>query len=211
MLSQEIFIFRVPIPLFLLNLFGYINLITDPNSSGYRKPTLSYYFFGWCVMKNVSCWFNSLPVFLTVLLFAILLSSCSTLNVVPPEVNLMRVDVREVTLSHVNLLADLRIFNPNDADLIIQGVDYTLKIEGIKLFSGKTRRGQTIAPQEYGQLTLRLSSAYWDIIQLLNTLPNKSDVEFYMQGSILVGKSSLFAHRYSFEKQGVIPFQKTAQ
>jgi hypothetical protein len=37
MLSQEIFIFRVPIPLFLLNLFGYINLITDPNSSGYRK------------------------------------------------------------------------------------------------------------------------------------------------------------------------------
>jgi len=162
-------------------------------------------------MKNLSCRFNSLAVLLTALLFNTLLSSCSTLSVIPPEINLMRVDVREVTLSHVNLLADLRIFNPNDADLVIQGVDYTLKIEGIKIFSGKTRLAQTIASQEYGHLTLRLSSAYWDIIQLLNTLPNKSDVEFYMQGAILVGKSRLLAHRYSFEKQGIIPFQKTAQ
>jgi LEA14-like dessication related protein len=162
-------------------------------------------------MKNVSCRFNRLAVLLTALLFITLLSSCSTIRVIPPEVNLMRVDVREVTLSHVNLLADLRIFNPNDADLVIQGVDYTLKIEGIRIFSGKTRLVQTIASQEYGHLTLRLSSAYWDIIQLLNTLPNKSDVEFYMQGAILVGKSRLFAHRYSFEKQGIIPFQKTAK
>ena len=121
----------------------------------------------------------------------------------------MRVDVREATLSHVNLLADLRVFNPNEIPLTIQGVDYTLKIEGIKIFSGQSRFGQTIAPQEYGHLTLRLSSAYWDIIQLLNTLPNKSDVDFFMQGSILVGESRLFAHRFSFEKQGIIPFQKT--
>ena len=122
----------------------------------------------------------------------------------------MRVDVREATLSHVNLIADLRVFNPNDIPVTIQGVDYILKIEGIKIFSGQNHIDQTIAPQEYGHLTLRLSSAYWDIIELLNTLPNKSDVDFFMQGSILVGKNRLFAHRFSFEKQGIIPFQKAA-
>ena len=143
------------------------------------------------------------------LLFVIPLSACSTINAVPPEVNLMRVDVQDVTLSHVNLLADVRVFNPNEKALTIQGVDYTLHLEGIKVFSGKSNLSQTIAGQEYGHLTLRLSSAYWDIIQLFNKLPNKSDVQFSMQGSIRVGGSRMFAQRFSFDKQGVIPLQKT--
>ena len=145
---------------------------------------------------------------LTVLLFLIPLSSCSTINAIPPEINLMRVDVQDATLSHVNLLAELRVFNPNGKAVTIQGVDYTLHLEGIKVFSGRNNLSQTIDPQEYGLLTLRLSSAYWDIIQLFNKLPNKTDVAFSMQGSIRVGGSSMFAQRFSFAKEGVIPLQK---
>ena len=158
-------------------------------------------------MINPSNWSNRfLPLF--GLLLAVTLSACSTLNAIPPEVNLMRVDVQDVTLSHVNLLADLRLFNPNDKSLTIQGVDYTLHLEGIKVFSGKSSLTQTIEPQEYGHLTLRLASAYWDIIELFNKLPNKSDVAFSMQGSIRVGGNRLFAQRFTFDKQGIIPLQK---
>jgi LEA14-like dessication related protein len=146
---------------------------------------------------------------LTVLIFVIPLSSCSTINVIPPEVNLMRVDVQDATLSHVNLLAELRVFNPNEKAVTIQGVDYTLHLEGTKVFSGWSNQSLIIEPQEYGLFTLRLSSAYWDIIQLLKKLPNKSDVAFSMQGSIRVGGSSMFAQRFSFDKEGVIPLQKT--
>ena len=148
---------------------------------------------------------------LTVILLVFVFTACSTIDAVPPEVNLMRVDVQDVTLSHVNLLADLRVFNPNEKALSIQGVDYTLHLEGIRFFSGKSNLSQTIAPQEYGHVTLRLSSAYWDIIQLFNKLPNKSDVAFSMQGSILIGENRLFAKRFTFDKKGIIPLQKTAQ
>lgn len=143
-----------------------------------------------------------------VLLSLILLSSCSSMNIIPPEVNLMRVDVQDVTLSHVNLLADIRVFNPNVDAVTIQGVDYILHLEGIKVFSGRSKQSQTIAPQEYTNLSLRLAGAYWDIIQLLNKLPNKTDVAFSMQGSIRVGGKGLFAQRYSFNREGVIPLQK---
>ena len=159
-------------------------------------------------MKHSAGRISSLPALL-VLLLVVPLSSCSALKALPPEVNLMRVDVREVTLSHVNLLADLRVFNPNEIGLTVQGVDYTLKIEGVEIFSGKSRMRQILAPQEYSHLTLRLSSAYWDIIQLLNKLPNTSDVAFVMQGSILIGGNRFLAQRFSFDKQGIIPFQKT--
>lgn len=146
---------------------------------------------------------------LTLFLLCVLpLSSCSTINAIPPEVNLMKVDVQDVTLSHVNLLAELRVFNPNETPVTIQGVDYTLHLEGIKVFSGRNNMTQAIAPQDYGFFTLRLSSAYWDLIQLLNTLPNKTDVAFSMQGSIRVGGSGMFAQRHSFNKEGVIPLQK---
>jgi len=161
-------------------------------------------------MINPSNWNNRfLPLF--GLLLVVTLSACSTLNAIPPEVNLMRVDVQDVTLSHVNLLADLRVFNPNDKSLTIQGVDYTLHLEGIKVFSGKSNLTQTIEPQEYGHLTLRLASAYWDIIQLFNKLPNKSDVAFSMQGSIRVGGNRLFAQRFTFDKKGIIPLQKPTE
>ncbi len=161
-------------------------------------------------MINPSNWSNRfLPLIGLVLI--VTLSACSTINAIPPEVNLMRVDVQDVTLSHVNLLADLRVFNPNDKSLTIQGVDYTLHLEGIKVFSGKSNLTQTIEPQEYGHLTLRLASAYWDIIQLFNKLPNKSDVAFSMQGSIRVGGNRLFAQRFTFDKKGIIPLQKPTE
>lgn len=143
-----------------------------------------------------------------VLLSPILLSSCSSMKIIPPEVNLMRIDVQDVTLSHVNLLADIRVFNPNVDAVTIQGVDYILHLEGIKVFSGRSNRSQTIAPQEYANLSLRLAGAYWDIIQLLNKFPDKTDVAFSMQGSIRVGGKGLFAQRYSFSREGVIPLQK---
>jgi LEA14-like dessication related protein len=169
-----------------------------------------YFFNRGVVMTYSPNWTNCL-LSLIVVLLAIFFTSCSTINTVPPEVNLMRVDVQDVTLSHVNLLADLRVFNPNDKALSIHGVDYTIHLEGIRIFSGKSNLSQTIAPREYGHLTLRLSSAYWDIVKILNKLPDRSDVAFSMQGSIRVGGSRLFAQRFTFDKQGVIPLQTTAQ
>lgn len=153
---------------------------------------------------------NRIPRRLTFLLLlaGVLFSACSTISPLPPEVNLMRLEVQEVTLSHINLLADLRVFNPNETALTVQGVDYTLEIEGIRVFSGNSRMNQSVEPQTYSNLNLRLSSAYWDIIRLLNSLPDKTDVSFSMQGDILVGPNRLYARRFSFARQGVIPFQK---
>ena len=162
----------------------------------------------WSYVITMSATIRSL-LLTTVLLFSIPLSSCSTINAIPPEVNLMRVEVQDVTLSHVNLLAEVRVFNPNENNVTIQGVDYTLNLEGIKVFSGRNKLSQTIKPQEYGFLSLRVSSAYWNIIQLLNRLPNKTDVAFSMQGSIRVGENNMFAKRFSFAKEGFIPLQKT--
>jgi LEA14-like dessication related protein len=148
---------------------------------------------------------------ITALLTVVLSSSCSTVKVLPPEVNLMSVDVRDVTLSHVNLLADIRVFNPNANSVAVKGVDYTLYLEGIKVFSGGNNQTIMIKPQEYGFITLRLSSAYWDIIELLNRLPDKTDVAFSMRGSVRVGSGHILSRRFSFEKEGIIPLQKTIQ
>ena len=121
-------------------------------------------------LSNRINWFQMLIAFL----LAIFFSACSTINTVPPEVNLMRVDVKDVTLSHVNLLADLRVFNPNEKVVTIQGVDYTLHLEGIKVFSGKSNQSQTIPPQEYGHLTLLQKALIFNFRLVRKTYSNFS-------------------------------------
>jgi len=188
----------------LVTLSSKLLRITKPSG---RECSPDYFCNRIFAMTNASKRPNWLLTFIAVLL-AIPISSCSSINAVPPEVNLMRLDVQNVTMSHVNLLADLRVFNPNEKALTMQGVDYTCTLKALRFLPKKSNLSQTIAPQEYGHLTLRLSSAYWDIIQLFNKLPNTSDVSFAMADSIRVGGSRLFAQRFSFAKQGLIPLQK---
>lgn len=135
-----------------------------------------------------------------------LLTSCAGIKASPPEVNLLGLQVQDVTLSHVNLLADLRVYNPNDRGMTVQGVDYVLHLNGIKIFSGRSSITADINAQEYGTIPLRLSSAYWNMLQLLNNMHANNDIDFSMAGKIKVGGFGLFGKSYPFKKEGKIPF-----
>ena len=142
------------------------------------------------------------------LFFLFLAGGCSTITIAQPEVNLMALEVQDVTLSHVNLLADIRVFNPNADQVTIQEVDYTLHLNNIKIFKGKTITPYSIPAQEYGRFKFRLSSAYWDIIELFNQLSNAQEATFLMEGTLKVGENRLFAQRFSFSKSGEIPLDQ---
>ncbi len=136
-----------------------------------------------------------------------LLSSCAGINATPPEVNLLGLQVQDVTLSHVNLLADLRVYNPNERDMTVRGVNYVLHLNGIEIFSGRSSIETDINAQEYGTVSLRLSSAYWDMLQLLNNMHSNKDINFSMAGKIKVGGFGIFGKSYKFNKEGLIPFE----
>lgn len=136
-------------------------------------------------------------------------ASCARIKPTRPEVNLMRLWVEEVTLSHVNLEADLRLFNPNDFGLDIQEVSYSLYLNGIPVSQGTSRQAVRLEPQDYGHVDLRLSSAYLDMIHFLNKMQTQTGINYSLRGTLKVRGTGWFSDTFSFDRQGVIPLEQT--
>ncbi|MCK9294135.1 MAG: LEA type 2 family protein [Desulfobulbaceae bacterium] len=139
------------------------------------------------------------------LLVVFLLSSCAAMQPVAPEINLMGLVVDEVTLSHVNMVASLRLFNPNDVTLQVEDVEYELELNGIKVSSGKSLRSLDVPANDFGSLDLRLSSAYWDLFRFASNIQQGEELDFRLTGKVRVGGLGLIGHTFNFDHEGKIP------
>ena len=117
-------------------------------------------------------------------------------------------EVEDVTLSHVNLKAEVRLFNSNDYSLEIQEVAYKLYFNGIPISQGKSRQAVQIAAHSYGHIDLKLSSAYLDIMHFLNKMQTQAGVNYSLVGTLKVKGTDWRSDTFSFERQGFIPLEQ---
>ena len=99
-----------------------------------------------------SFFYRKLSRALLFLLTSTLLAACAMVSPQRPEVNLAGLQIREATLSHLNMVADLTVFNPNNVALTVRGVDYTLQLEGINVADGRSLEPVEIGAGESGKV-----------------------------------------------------------
>lgn len=148
---------------------------------------------------------HSLAALLLLFCLCYSLSGCAIRPVEAPEVNLSDLQVTELTLTHANMLAGLRIFNPNAIALTVQDVEYTLELNGIRVSRGRSVKEVRVGAEEYGELSLRLSSAYWDLLRLFKNVQTGENVKFLLEGRIKVGGLGILGKTYDFKKEGEVP------
>jgi len=139
------------------------------------------------------------------LLAACLIASCAAMQPAAPEINLMGLVMDEVTLSHVNMVANLRLFNPNAVTLRVESVEYELQLNGVKVSDGKSLRSLDIAANDFGSMDLRLSSAYWDLFRVVNNIQQGEEFDFHLTGKVRVGGLGIIGHTFNFDHEGKIP------
>ncbi|RJX34346.1 MAG: hypothetical protein C4531_04300 [Desulfurivibrio sp.] len=139
------------------------------------------------------------------LLLAVLLASCAAMQPVAPEINLMGLVMDEVTLSHVNMVANLRLFNPNAVTLSVENVEYELQLNGVKVSTGQSLNSLDIAANDYGSIDLRLSSAYWDLFRFAGNIEQGEELDFRLTGKVRVGGLGIINHTFNFDHEGKIP------
>ncbi|MEW6520569.1 MAG: LEA type 2 family protein [Thermodesulfobacteriota bacterium] len=139
------------------------------------------------------------------LIVALLLASCAAMQPVAPEINLMGLVMDEVTLSHVNMVANLRLFNPNAVTLSVENVEYELQLNGVKISTGQSLNSLDIAANDYGSIDLRLSSAYWDLFRFAGNIEQGEELDFRLTGKVRVGGLGLIGHTFNFDHEGKIP------
>lgn len=130
------------------------------------------------------------------------LSACALKPVVAPEVSLQDLQITELSLTHANMLAGLKIFNPNSVAVNIQQVDYALSLNGIRVSSGQSAKEVSIGAEEYGNLSLRMSSAYWDLLRIFNQVQSGKTAKFLLDGKVKVGGFGILGKTFDFKKEG---------
>ena len=147
--------------------------------------------------------------FLAALLFtAAMLVSCASIRPEPPEVSLLSLAIEEVTLSHVNMTANLNFFNPNRFSVRIREVNYRLLLNGQQVSDGKSLQPLDIAASSHGEIPLRISGAYWNIFRLLNSLQQTTDLEFSLDGEVKVIGYGLIPATFTFSNKGSLPLNQ---
>ncbi len=147
---------------------------------------------------------SSLYRTLTILL-AITLAACAGIRPAPPEVQLSALEITDISLSHANFLATLRLYNPNGVALDIEGVKFTLFLNNIRIANGQTAKPLTLPAEESGLAAIRLSSSFLDLLQLTRELQNRSDITFRIAGEVKVGGYGLFGAAIPIEREGTLP------
>lgn len=117
------------------------------------------------------------------------LTGCSTLGLAgleKPEVRLMGVDVGSVGLDSAELLFDFNVDNPNQRNLVLDGIGYRLDVEGARLLDGRRGERTEIMASGDSRVTLPVTVRYSDLSRVLRNLRRedrpsyelKADFEF---------------------------------
>lgn len=122
-----------------------------------------------------------------------------------PGVELMALEVEDISLTHANMVAQVRLFNPNTFTLKVEGVRLALNLNGVRIATGNAVGPLYIETQKKGILPVRLSSPLWSYFNLANSLQGAQDVNFHLTGDVDVGGWGILRGRLPIDRKGVIP------
>jgi LEA14-like dessication related protein len=120
----------------------------------------------------------------------LLIAGCATLNQYPeqPRVSLVSIQPKDMTLLEQRYGLQLRILNPNETAIPVEGLNYSLEINGREFAYGVSRQAVSIPP--FGEALLDV-----DVVSsLLNVMQQVQEMSSEQQNSLkyrLSGKLSL--------------------
>ena len=78
--------------------------------------------------------------------------------------------------------ADLRIRNPNDFDLLVTGIDFTLNLNGNRLARGLGNTDITVPRLSDAVVSVQTSTSTFDVVRQLLSFSQKQDLSYNITG-----------------------------
>jgi LEA14-like dessication related protein len=134
---------------------------------------------------------------------AALLAGCAGLGAYrePPRVSLVSIEPLDMTLLEQRYALDLRIMNPNAAEIPINGLSYTIEINQREFAYGVSR--QTVTIPAYGEAVLEVEvvSNLLDVLRQLQSLQEDKPaaLDYRLFGKLSLANSSF---RLPFDYSG---------
>lgn len=147
---------------------------------------------------------NSTLRALTIMWGILLLVSCQSMTALPvkpesPEVLLVNITPLDTTMFEQRLQVDLRVRNPNNFDLEMTGLDFTLHLNDQRLARGLTNKASTIPRLGDSVLSVETTTSTLDVIRQLLNFREHQEIAYQVEGVLHLQSS-----RLPFENKGVL-------
>jgi LEA14-like dessication related protein len=126
-----------------------------------------------------------------------------------PAVSLRSLDVQQLTMSGASLLLQLEVDNPNSFSLLLNKLNYNLKLNGYDVGGGLVEKAVNIQQDDRGTVSLPISLDFAQAgMGLYSALLGKG-ISYDLSGSMQASSSNpiLEAFRIPLDKQGRVDLQ----
>ena len=123
-----------------------------------------------------------------------------------PSVSLKSVDVERLTLSGAKLMLELQVDNPNSFSLLLDKLDYNLKLNGYDVGGGLLNQAARVESDGRGVISLPLSLDFAQAGKGLYSALLGSGMSYDLSGSMQAGSANpiLKQFRIPLDKQGLV-------
>ncbi|HGJ64667.1 TPA: hypothetical protein ENS27_04675, partial [bacterium] len=149
-----------------------------------------------------------------VCVLALSINSCSIINglvkerVKEPKVDFLDAKISGLSLEAVDLLFDLKIYNPNNIGVKLAKFDYDLLLNGNPFVNGNQNKGIEIPSLGEENIQLPLTLKYSDIYRTFQNLREEGLSNYQMKFGLSFDVPVLGAIRIPVSKSGELPMIK---
>jgi len=151
---------------------------------------------------------RTLAAFALATIVATMAAGCATTGTIeePPRVSLVNIVPEDFQLFEQRYRVTLRVLNPNDATLSIQGISYEIELNG-KTF-GEGVSGEAVTVEPFGEKTVsvivlsNIGRVYEQFREL--TSSGRSTISYAVRGNISIGGA---LGRVPFDHQGELDLE----
>jgi LEA14-like dessication related protein len=131
------------------------------------------------------------------------LAGCATGDpLLPPQVRLADIAFQEAGLLEQRFQVDLRLGNPNDTALAIDGLTFKLEVNGVALAEGLSDHSVTIPRLDEAKVPVTTTTTVFDVVRQILALQNREAVAYRITGLVYLDG---FARRsVPYEMSGVL-------
>ena len=143
-------------------------------------------------------------------LFVLLLGGCAGMGLQTPTVTLANVEVIEAGLFEQRLAIKLRIMNPNNAEIPINGLSFEVELNGEPFAKGVSNRAVTVPRLGEAVLDVTAVTGFAGIIRQIQGLSRGSidAISYRIKGRLMTGSTS---YGLNFDEMGKLEMPKASQ
>jgi len=137
-----------------------------------------------------------------------LLTGCAAVgrHLEPPRISLAQIQVQEFTGFEAVFQIKLRVFNTNDIDLKVKGIEADLEINGKPFATGVSRAAVNIPSFGTELVPLTVYSSVVDIVKGIHGLQKAEQLKYRLKGKLRVAGQNLMSTTLPFESEGQVTF-----